>query len=204
MNLYLRSRKILLCAVVLLTLLIAMHLFGARHVLLSNSYPPSKLPIRIFIVQIIAIVLVGSLASPVRLSDLDDVGPLKEARRIHLLAGLLGCAVLILFTSRTAGTLDEISLMRSLGAAAGLALLSFVLLGQRLYWVLPLAGLISLSTMGGFGTDAIEWNWLYAQNSSVLPMVLSGGLFLIGVIVFLLNEEGQIQLGLFKNLQDSD
>lgn len=174
MRLYLRSRRVLLNAVMVLLLAAVNLACGPRVLTVLSGHPGGQVPFRSVLGLFAAVLLVSGLDSPVPGVDQGDTGPLRRARAWHASLGALAGAVFIGAGNLPDGVGAGLVGLRAFATWYALAALAWWLRGGGLSWVGPLAGLVLVVWCGTPDGEPAPWNWVTApaeQAAAWLPVL---------------------------------
>jgi hypothetical protein len=122
-----------------------------------------SIPWRFVALMACAAVAGASLASPAPVADMGDVGPLRRAQAVHMVAfGLLGACASGL-AGLAAGPGLWLGDVRAFGFWYGASLLCGAVVGPGLSWVLPAATIAPVIVFDGNVEDPQPWNWALAN-----------------------------------------
>lgn len=187
---YLRSRRAVLAVLVSLVIGIGSVLVGARTVQLTPGEAPLLVPLAYLMAAFVPAVLVASLASPVPQIDAGDVGPLKRARQGHLVMVVLVSLAVNVTAGGLVGLASEWSWFEAAMAARaclmwlGVCLIAARVLREPLAWVGAVVVAVPMTLTGYSGGEPQAWNWAMAPVYSWPAWVLSGVVFVVGMVGF--------------------
>lgn len=162
MTLYLRSRRVRAATAVMCVLALGSVLLGGRFISFGPESAPVTMPYRYVLVMLSAATAVGSVASPVPGVDRSDVGPLRNARWVHLGAVLALVLTLSGMAELWTASGSPVAMVRAGIVWFGTALVSRAVAGESLAWVLPTMSLLPILRWGSADGGPAPWNWAAA------------------------------------------
>ncbi|MCL2850087.1 MAG: hypothetical protein FWE61_08605 [Micrococcales bacterium] len=187
-KLYLRSRHVGVAVAVMAGLAAIAVAVGGRLFTVVSSAEPVTMPYRHALVMFCAVVAVASLESPVPGTDRADTGPLRSARRAHLLALLVVTVVLSAMSEAFAAVGTPAQAIRASLCWYGLALVSATVVRAAFAWVLPMVALFLLVWWGNAGGGPAVWNWATAAAAEPVSWVVAVASLALGSVVSLLRQ----------------
>lgn len=183
MRLYLRSRRVLLNALLVLLISAVNLACGPRVLTVLSGHPGGTVPYRSVLGLFAAVLLVAGLDSPVPGVDQGDTGPLRRARAWHAGVGALAGAVLIGAGNLPDGGAAALSGVRAFITWYALAALSALIAGAGLSWIAPLAGLALIVWCGTPDSEPAAWNWITAPAGQPLTWLPALGVLAAAVFI---------------------
>ncbi len=155
---------------------------GTNTLTLVSRGDPVAVPYLLVLDAFIAVLAVGSLASPVPAMDRGDVGVVARARWLHLAGmGALGL-VLVAAASLPRSAVVALEAGRAYLAWLGLALLAAGVLRESLAAIGPLAGFFIIAWFGHPAGAPAPWNWGQAPAAEAVSWLTAVGLLAVGML----------------------
>ena len=182
MILYLRSRRVVLAASLMVLLALACAVAGTAALTVIQSGEPVRVAYFYLLQAFAAAIAVTSLATPVPLIDLGDTGPVRRAQWLHLAALTLVGAVLMGLAETPLGTEGMVEAVRSYLGWYGVALVGAAWVRDTLAWVGTLVGIGVIVFLGSPGGVPAAWNWGMARAGEPVSWCVAGALLAAGLL----------------------
>lgn len=186
--LYVKSRQLNRCALVLLVLGLVGLLWGEVRLQLPSLRGGGSILLPLVLILPVAFAVVISLSTRSWLPELERTAPRNLARlRLVHAAGLcvLACALIVAPLAAGSGSADALAGVRNLLGCAGLGYIGAVLAGGELSWLLPLAYALPVPLLGVDASHRPEsWAWMLDPAGAGRSWIWAGALIAVGVAAF--------------------